>query len=231
MRASSNPAPRHPWRVTPARAVELQRRLAVTVIRTGWISRLRVVAGVDAAFSPDGSSVIAGAAAWDVEARRVIEEVVVRRHVTFPYVPGLLSFREAPALIAALRRLRTAYDVILLDGQGLAHPRRFGLACHVGVLLDRPTIGCAKSLLVGEHAEPARRAGSRRPLFHDGEVVGAALRTRDGVKPVYVSVGHRISLEEAVRVVLTCRSGFRLPAPTRLADALVNRVKRTGAGS
>lgn len=215
--------------MTPARAVKLQRRLAATVIRTGRISRLRVVAGVDAAFSADGSSVIAGAVAWDVEARCVIEEVVVRRRVTFPYVPGLLSFREAPALIAALRRLRTAYDVILLDGQGLAHPRRFGLACHVGVLLDRPAIGCAKSLLVGEHAEPARRAGSRRPLVHDGEVVGAALRTRDGVKPVYVSVGHRIDLEEAVRVVLACRSGFRLPAPTRLADALVNRVKRTGA--
>jgi deoxyribonuclease V len=141
-------------------------------------------------------------------------------------VPGLLSFREAPAVLAALRRLRTVPDALICDGQGLAHPRRFGLACHVGLIADLPAVGCGKSRLCGEHREPGRRRGSRARLVHDGEVVGTVLRTRVGVKPVYVSVGHRIDLPAAERLVLDCAVRFRLPEPTRLADALVGAAKR-----
>jgi deoxyribonuclease V len=159
-----------------------------------------------------------------------VEQHVTRRPIRFPYVPGLLSFREAPAILAVLRRLRCEPDVFLFDGQGYAHPRRFGLACHVGMLIDRPSLGCAKSVLVGTFRMPGAARGARAPLEHNGECVGMAVRTRDGVKPVYVSVGHRLSLEAAVEITLTACAGFRLPEPTRLADKLVARAK-TPAGA
>ena len=183
------------------------------------------VAGADLAFSRDGRECIAGVVLWDRLERRVVEQHVSRRRLTFPYVPGLLSFRECPALLAALRRLSETPGALICDGQGLAHPRRFGLACHVGLIADLPTLGCAKSRLVGEHAEPGARRGSHRRLAHRGETVGRVLRTRDGVRPVYVSVGHRIDLDAAVRLVLACGAGYRLPEPTRLADRLVARVR------
>jgi deoxyribonuclease V len=144
-------------------------------------------------------------------------------------VPGYLSFREAPALLAALGRLHRAPDVILCDGQGLAHPRRFGLACHLGVLLDVPTIGVAKSRLIGTHDEPAPRRGARTPLRDAGETIGAVLRTRAGVRPVYVSVGHRVSLETAIAIVLGCAPRFRVPEPVRRADGLASRRARRRA--
>jgi deoxyribonuclease V len=191
------------------------------VIPTGDLPRLYLVAGADCAFSPDGGECIAAVVVWDVSARQVVEQVVVRRPLRFPYVPGLLTFREAPAILAAIRKLRREPDVFLFDGQGYAHPRRFGLACHLGVLMDRPSLGCAKSILVGNAGTPGVRRGSTAPLVHDGEQIGAAVRTRDGVKPVYVSIGHRLSLDAAVEIVLACGDGFRLPEPTRRADILV----------
>jgi deoxyribonuclease V len=204
----------------------IQRRLAGTVRLTAPGKEIRLVAGVDAAFSHDGTRCIAAAVLWDAQRQVALEERIAERPLTFPYVPGLLSFREAPAVIAALRKLRREPDAIMCDAHGLAHPRRFGLACHVGVICDRPTVGCAKSPLVGNHGEPARKRGSRVALRHEGERVGTVLRTRDGVRPVYVSVGHRIDLETAERIVLQCGVGYRLPEPTRLADRLVARVKR-----
>jgi deoxyribonuclease V len=171
-------------------------------------------------------SCIAAAVVWDVKRQRVVEQHVVRKPLTFPYVPGLLSFREAPAIVAALRKLQSEPDVFLFDGQGYAHPRRFGLACHVGLWIDRPSIGCAKSVLVGVCDEPGRSRGSRSPLDDDGECIGVALRTRDGIKPVYVSVGHDLSLDSATRVVLACCTKYRLPEPTRRADKLVAEGKR-----
>jgi deoxyribonuclease V len=141
-------------------------------------------------------------------------------------VPGLLTFREAPALLAAFAKLRSSPHLLFFDGHGYAHPRRFGIACHLGLLLDRPSIGCAKSLLVGEHKPPAQAAGSRAPLRHDGEIIGVALRTRRGVKPVYISIGHRISLDRAVQFTLAAGDGFRIPRPTRLADHFVEASKR-----
>jgi deoxyribonuclease V len=162
---------------------------------------------------------------WDVRAGEVVEQHIVRRPVRFPYVPGLLSFREAPAIVAVLRKLRCTPDAFLFDGQGFAHPRRFGLACHVGLLINQPSLGCAKSLLVGTCETPGRSRGSWVPIEHDGEPIGCALRTRDRVKPVYVSVGHRLSLDSAVRITLACGAGFRMPEPTRLADKLVARER------
>lgn len=243
----------HRWSVSPRRAIEVQRKLASRVIDRGRVAGPALVAGADLAFSRDGSRCIAAVIVWDVRQARVVEQRVAQRRVTFPYVPGLLSFREIPALLAAIRRLRTEPDVFLFDGQGFAHPRRFGLACHIGVILDRPAIGCAKSRLVGRHDAVGPRRGDTAALLdgpmppattgvpgamraaagagmtltgsRDAELIGAVLRTRDGVKPVYVSVGHRVSLDEAVRVVLACAVRFRLPEPTRLADRRVAALR------
>jgi deoxyribonuclease V len=203
----------------------VQRRLADRVVRRGRIRSLRLVAGADLAFERSRAVCIAGVVVWDVASRAVVEQQVARAELTFPYVPGLLSFREAPALIAALRRIRCEPDLFMFDGQGLAHPRRFGLACHLGLILDRPSIGVAKSVLLGTRDEPGRRRGSRAPLMDRGERLGDALRTRDRVKPVYVSIGHRISLDAAVDATLACCTRYRLPEPTRLADHLVSRER------
>lgn len=216
----------HAWNVTPKRAIEIQRSLADAVLLRGSIRSLRLAAGVDLAFSEDGSECIAGVVLWDMRKECVLEQHVIRRPVRFPYVPGLLSFREAPAIAAALRRLNRKPDVFLFDGQGYAHPRRFGLACHVGVWLDRPSIGCAKSILVGVCDEPEAEKGAQTPLIHEDERIGVALRTRDGVKPIYVSVGHKVALASAATIVLKCCTRYRLPEPTRLADQLVAKAKR-----
>ena len=186
----------------------------------------QVVAGLDAAFPRGGRECVAAAVAWSVRERRVLEERVVRRPLTFPYVPGLLSFREAPAVLAALSELETPADALLCDGHGLAHPRRFGLACHLGVLTGIPAVGCAKSVLVGAHGEVDSRRGSEGPLEHRGERVGTVLRTRDRVRPVFVSIGHRMDLEFAVGLVLACAIGFRLPEPIRRADQLVSETRK-----
>lgn len=215
----------HAWNVTAKTAVQLQHELAGLVRTRGTIRRLRLVAGTDLAFSFDQKSCIAGAVVWDVVEGAVVEQHIVRRPVRFPYIPGLLSFREAPAILAVLRKIKTNPDVFLFDGQGLAHPRRFGLACHVGILIDRPSIGCAKSRLTGDETEPGARRGSVSALDDDGECVGMVLRTRDRVKPIYVSVGHRVSLPTAVDVTMACCVGYRLPEPTRLADQLVALAK------
>ena len=215
----------HTWSVTPAEAIEIQRRLAPSVVRRGLPPKLRLVAGADLAFSPDGKKCIAGVVVWEVQRREVVEQHLARRSVSYPYVPGLLSFREAPALLAALKQLRCEPDVFMFDGQGYAHPRRFGLACHLGLLLDRPSLGCAKTILLGECEPPGRTRGSTSPLLHNSECIGMAVRTRDDVKPVYVSVGHRLSLDAAVQITLACGDGFRLPEPTRLADKLVARER------
>lgn len=208
----------HRWALTPKRAAELQRELAAKVHIESPSEPIVLVAGVDAAFSSDGSRCIAAAVVWDCQSGSMVEERVARRPLRFPYVPGLLSFREAPAVIAALRRLRTRPSAIMCDAHGYAHPRRFGLACHVGVLCDVPTIGCAKSRLCGSHREPGRRRGSRSALHDRGETIGTVLRTRTDVRPVYVSVGHRIDLPTAEKIVLQCANRYRLPEPTRMAD-------------
>jgi deoxyribonuclease V len=177
-----------------------------------------LVAGVDC--SEVRGRVRAAVCTFTFPGLEPIEDALAELPLEFPYVPGLLSFRELPAIRAAYGKLARAPDVLLVDGQGIAHPRRLGIASHLGVELDRPTIGCAKSILVGEHRAPAERRGSRARLVHRGEVVGVALRTRAGVKPIYVSIGHRVDLAAAVRIVLACAPRYRVPEPIRRADHL-----------
>ena len=215
----------HRWRLSPRAAVAVQRRLATQVVQAPPAKELRFVAGLDAAFPPDDQHCLAAAVLVDLASLTVIEQTLATRPLRFPYVPGLLSFREAPALLAALRRLRHPPDALMCDGQGLAHPRRFGIACHLGVLCDLPAIGCAKSRLVGDFTMPGPDKGSRAPLTVGGECIGAVLRTRERTKPLFVSVGHRMDLDSACALVLAACARNRLPEPTRLADRLVSQAR------
>jgi deoxyribonuclease V len=183
------------------------------------------VAGADCAFSPDGRQIVAGIVVVSLPDLAPVRSVWARAPVTFPYVPGYLSFREGPVFLHAARRLGMRPDLWLFDGQGVAHPRGFGLAAHLGVLLAAPSVGCAKSRLVGTHVPPGARRGDWAPLALDGRQVGAVLRTRDGVRPLYISVGQRMRLTAARRWVLAC-CRYRVPEPIRLAEQLVNSVKR-----
>ena len=212
----------HPWDVSPREAIAIQRRLAAQVVREGEPRDVRRIAGVDIAIDKARGRGIGAVVVLSYPELDVVEVAVEEAPLTFPYIPGLLSFREAPVLAAAFARIAGPIDLLLVDGQGLAHPRRFGLACHLGLLLDLPAIGCAKSRLVGEHATPGEAVGSRADLIDSrgasGELIGSVLRTRAGVKPLFVSLGHRIGLAQAEAWVLRCGGGYRLPQPTRLAD-------------
>jgi len=207
----------HRWDLTTARAREVQLKLALRVSRTDEIGSARFIAGVDISVDRIRGVARGAVVVLSYPELRVVETRVVEGRVDFPYVPGLLSFREAPLTLAAFERLNIAPDLILFDGQGIAHPRRLGLAAHLGLFLDTPTIGCAKSRLCGSHRIPGLEAGSYAELVDGDEIIGAALRTKAGVKPVYVSIGHKISLESAIHWVTRCCRGYRLPEPTRLA--------------
>lgn len=219
----------HPWELSPPEAAALQTRLASLVVREGIPGEVRLVAAADVAYvdRPRGrwgaakaGLARAAAAALSYPELQVVEQQVAECPVSFPYVPGLLSFREAPALSVVLERLRAAPDLLLVDGQGYAHPRRFGIACHIGLLADVPTIGVAKSRLIGEHGPLPAEAGTHVPLVDAGEVIGAVLRTKEGAAPLYVSIGHLIGLDEAVEWTLRLCRGHRLPEPARIADHL-----------
>lgn len=215
----------HRWRLTPKQAVAVQGRLRERVeLRPASLPRR--VAGLDCAFL--AAEIIAVAVVWDVHEQRVVEQRGARAPLQFPYVPGLLSFREVPVLLKVLRAIRSPVEGIVCDGQGIAHPRRFGLASHLGVIAGLPTVGCAKSRLCGTHDEPGPRRGDVAPLLDDGERIGSVVRTRDGTRPLYVSPGHLVDHEGSVRWVLAFGAGHRLPEPTRLADRLVARFKREG---
>jgi deoxyribonuclease V len=210
------------WPTTARAAIALQHSLRDRVVRHDALGPVRLVAGLDVGFEQDETVVRAAVAVLSYPDLRMADQAVARRPATFPYIPGLLSFREVPALLDALGKLGIRPDLLLCDGQGLAHPRRFGLACHLGVLTGIPSIGVAKSLLIGEHPPLPAKRGSWRPLRHQNEVIGAALRTRDGVAPVYVSIGHRVSLETAIDFVLACAPKYRLPETTRAAHRLAS---------
>ncbi|MGH9732552.1 MAG: deoxyribonuclease V [Candidatus Acidiferrales bacterium] len=216
----------HRWRVTPREAARIQLRIRERLELTDRLPRIRTVAGADLAFDMARNRAIAGVVVYRYPEMEEVERVWAEVPITFPYVPGLLSFREMPALLKVFSRVRNAPDLIFYDGHGYAHPRRFGIACHLGVLLDRPTVGCAKSLLVGTHGDLPERAGSWTPLRDGDEIIGAVLRTRDGVNPIYVTQGHRISLTRAMEFVSSVLDGYRIPRPTRDADRFVAAVKR-----
>lgn len=210
----------HDWDVTPKQAIDLQKQLAGDVVHEDRFDLLRWVAGVDVAYGRRGGPARAGVVLFDLAELRVVEHASAVLPATFPYVPGLLTFREAPAAVAALDRLQHRPDLLLCDGQGVAHPRRIGFASHLGLFLDRPAIGVGKSRLIGQHSEPGQNRGDWTPLADKGDVIGAVLRSRRGCKPIYISIGHRVSLTTAVEIVLRCLRGYRLPEPIRAADRL-----------
>jgi len=226
----------HSWQLSPSEARRLQLDLAPRVILKGGRRSPRLIAGADVAYL----SALRRLVATVVLLRRprkttdqeweLVEQVVQEGPATFPYVPGLLSFREAPVVLDCFARLRRTPDLVLVDGQGIAHPRGFGLASHLGLWLDIPTVGCAKSRLVGEYEEPERAKGSWTKLRYQGKVVGAVVRTRDGVKPLFVSPGHRVGVSQAVRMALLCTGRYRLPEPNRQAHRLAEAAKRRLVG-
>ena len=210
----------HRWDLAPDEAVALQKRLSTRISNKSLkrADEISLVGGVDAAYCED--RVQAAVVLFNLTTRKTIESVRVSKQVAFPYVPGLLSFRETPAILDALEKLQRLPDVLMVDGQGIAHPRRFGIACHVGLLTSLPAIGCAKTRLVGNYTEPNNEKGSMSLMSDGKDTIGAVLRTRTGVKPVYVSTGHLISLENSVTVVLNACQRYRLPEPLRLANHL-----------
>lgn len=215
----------HPWNVTPREAAKIQLVLRERTELSDRLPVVRRVAGADLAFDLARNKAIAGVVIYRFPEMEEIERIWGESDIRFPYVPGLLSFREAPALLKVFERVRNAPDLIFCDGHGYAHPRRFGITSHLGVLLDTPTIGCAKSLLIGEHGPLASNAGAWTELRAKGEVIGAAFRTRMNVKPIYVTQGHRISLLTALKFVKAVVDGYRVPRPTRDADHFVAAVK------
>ena len=205
----------HPWEMTPAEARQIQNELRNQVISQDRFGDIKTVAGVDLGFKKDVAR--ASVVVLSFPELQLIDGVLVESPVPFPYIPGLLSFRETPPLLKSFTQLKTEPDLIIADGQGIAHPRRFGIASHLGLILDRPTIGCAKSRLWGRHKHPNNEAGSIEYLYDKNEIIGAAVRTRSNVSVVYVSVGHRISLYSAIRLTLACCGRYRLPETTRYA--------------
>jgi deoxyribonuclease V len=243
---------RHRWNVLPTGARAIQDELRQHSIWEDRLSEIRTVAGLDASFvltesqafqkkpsrwnlSRDANQAIGCLVVYRFPEMREIARAYAVQPLKFPYIPGLLSFREIPVLLAALGKLEEMPDLLFCDGQGIAHPKRLGLAAHLGVVLDRPTIGCAKSLLIGTHVVLPEASGNWVPLCDEkagGECIGAALRTRTGVNPVFVSQGNRVSLETAIRLTLAVSDGYRIPRPTRDADRFASETKRKllGAG-
>ena len=220
----------HSWDATPKEAIQIQQQLRAKVVPHGKVGTPDLIAGADVGFVDD--TAVACVVVLSFPKLDVMETVVHKEKVTFPYIPGLLSFRETPALAQAFSKLHHEPDLIFIDGQGLAHPRAAGIACHIGVILDRPTIGCAKSLLFGTYKEPKKSRGAVSDLRDDGGgVIGAVVRTKDGVQPVFVSIGQKIDLAQAIEFTLACGKGYRIPEPTRQADLLAERAKHEGGAA
>lgn len=220
----------HSWDCTPAEARALQERLAEQIELRPLPDDIRLVTGVDLAFSKPRDLVFASLVTFRLREMEQVELVELQMPCPFPYVPGLLTFREGPAVVEAFRRAEQRPDAVVFDGQGYAHPRRVGLASHMGLWLGLPTVGCAKSRLIGEHGEPGRKKGSSVPLTDNGEQIGVVLRTRTDVKPVFVSPGHLSDAATAERLVLRCCTRYRLPEPTRRADLAVSKLKKRRLG-
>jgi deoxyribonuclease V len=217
---------KHNWDISPTEARQVQHAMRGYVrVEPLPLSVVQRVAGVDVSYQED--KVYAAAVVMELPALDLVEQAAAEMPVTYPYIPGLLSFREAPGILSALGKLSNFPDVLIVDGHGLAHPRRFGIACHLGVLLDVPSIGCAKSLLIGDSPALDAAAGSHAELTHGGQVIGAALRTQENVKPIYISIGHRVDLESSIEIILACLVGYRLPEPIRRAHSLAEECRKS----
>ena len=212
--------------MTRREAVELQKSLRERVTLKPLDHEIETVAGADISFNKYEPTLYAGIVVLRLPSLEVLEEVGVVSETKFPYVPGLLSFRESPPVLEAWSKLKCEPDAVMFDGQGIAHPRRVGIASHVGLIIERPTLGCAKSVLVGKYEEPPPERGAWTPLVDKGETIGAAVRTKDRVNPIYVSPGHLIDLAGAIELTLKCNGGYRQPEPTRRAHLLVNALRR-----
>jgi len=223
----------HSWNLSYSQARDCQKNLASKVQLVPLKKPPKLIAGIDCAFSKDGKKIIAAVIVLKLPNFTPVETTTASRKVTFPYIPGLLSFREAPVCIAAVEKLKTKPDLFIIDGQGIAHPRRFGLAAHLGLFFDKPTIGCAKSRLIGQFEDPPLEKGAytllkdKKGVKRDTqyETIGAVVRTRTNVKPIFVSVGNKCLLKDAIRITLACAVKYRLPEPTRLAHQLVSKLK------
>ena len=218
-------SPLHEWKLATGEAIALQNRLRRDVRLVTPSRPIETIAGCDISFEKYAREVYAGIVVLRLPTLEIVEKVGVTTEARFPYVPGLLSFREAPALLEAWAKLRTEPDAVMLDGQGVAHPRRLGIAAHFGLWIGRPAFGCAKSVLVGKFDLPAPERGAWSPMVDKGEIIGAALRTKNRVSPVYISPGHLIDLETSIRLALACHGGYRVPEPTRQAHLYVNALR------
>ncbi len=218
----------HPWNVSYKEAVEIQKRLKKQITLKGSFKNLngKLIAGADVSYDKEIDRFYAGVVVFELQTMQKIEEVTASGKVSFPYIPGLLSFREAPILLRAFSKVKKTPDIIMLDAQGIAHPRGIGLASHIGLLLNKPSIGCAKTRLIGEYDNVGKEAGYYSRLTIKGKAVGVVLRTRKNVKPVFVSPGHKIDLATSVDLVLKSCRGYKLPEPTRQAHNLVNKVRK-----
>jgi deoxyribonuclease V len=216
----------HPWDVSPRRAIEIQRELRSRVALNNGFQELTWIGGADVAFSRKRGRVYAALTVFEFQTMSLLEVAYGEEEVRFPYIPGLLTFREGPVVLEAFQRLRKRPDVILFDGQGIAHPRRLGLASHMGLLLNIPTVGCAKSPLRVEFKPPGLKRGCASRMMDGNEQVGVVLRTRAGIKPLYVSPGHLVDLATSVQLVLAAGRGYRLPEPTRMAHVLVTQLRK-----
>jgi deoxyribonuclease V len=220
----------HEWDLSAPEAVALQRKLAARIDVSEPLGRCELIAGADVSYNRLSDIIYAGVVVWRAADNTVVDQVSAVTETHFRYVPGLLSFREAPALLEAFAKLETVPDIVMLDGQGIAHPRRMGIASHIGLWLEVPTVGCAKSKLYGHFDEPPPEAGSTSPLLAGKQAIGRVVRTKDNVSPVFASPGHRVDLDGAVRAVLAGVRGYRLPEPTRRAHLYVNEERRKGLG-
>ena len=215
----------HPWNVTPQEAKAIQADLAAQIIKHNEFGEIQTIAGADIALEPETNIAYAGVIVYRFFDLKEIERTEAAAPLQFPYIPGLLAFREGPILLKAFAKLQTKPDLVMFDGQGIAHPRRLGIASHLGLWLDLPTIGVAKKVLVGKHQEPDLTIGSQTTLTDKQEVIGMCVRSRTKVKPIFVSIGHKIDLPTAVKLTLSCLDGTRIPKPTREADKFVEQLK------
>ena len=218
----------HSWRVDYKKAIQIQENLRELLTFEKYTGKIQTIAGADVSYDKHSGHFYAGVVVFKLNKQlELIEEATAVGKARFPYIPGLLSFREAPILLMAFRKLKNNPDIVLFDGQGIAHPRHFGLASHMGLILDKPSIGCAKSRLVGEYGSVENTAGAYSELIYENKIVGVVLRTKKNTKPVFISPGHRTNLTFAIRIVLKTCCGYRIPEPTRQAHLLVNKLRRT----
>ena len=215
----------HSWNLSVKQARELQKKLAQKIQIRTMPRQIKTVAGCDVAYNKESEQLIAGMVILRFPDLTIIDEITVSEPITFPYIPGYLSFREAPAILNLIKSYHRSIDLFLFDGHGIAHPRGLGIAAHIGVLINKPSIGCAKKRLIGTFEVPGEQKGSQTELYYEGRVVGRVVRTKDRVKPIFISIGHAVNLGESVDFVLNCCLKYRLPEPTRLADVAVARAK------